>query len=428
MNLNSFFIKLFYLTFIGLCLFSSCGSSAVPERSSTPSQGILDEDTDLSEDSQWQDFGNIIVNRDLRDFIFFPAQGFLYYAAPGVGNLADHQEHVLLLSNNERQILSRAFESAYIDALIRNMSLIGILGGDQVHRWPEENPISWVQNWETQNPEPNSWGLDSMILAIHNQEISERSGQQRVFTVHGQILDFYGMGFGIGGANGNTGYGAPRGEEFFYNNSIAQRFDLGLILIDENGQGSFIPETPPSEELIIPDNIGVFSARIGNEDIQNAFLSAWKLGVDRGIESLIPDGTGQYINITGNSHLLGFSAGDQNIDGLYLQTFNNRSKVLLLVDSPGLPPHARFLDSPFLDILLATDRYNLDSGTTLRPQNIRFTGGDNFARLLMRGFAIFGVPLSDPVPQKITDNMLNEVWINTQRFSLGWLLDTGQAR
>ena len=425
MNLFSFFTKILFLILLGFCFFSSCNSTEASNRASGSSQGIMGRDLESDDDSQSMDFGNITINRDISEFIFRPSHGFLFYAAPGVGNLADHQEHVLTLDYNERISLSKAFESAYIDSMIRNQRLLGILGGDQVHAWPEENPISWVQNWETQEAMPNSWGLDSMILAIYNQEITEKSGQPRVFTVQGQILDFYGMGFGIGGANGNTGYGAPRGEEFYYNNSLAQRFDLGIIVIDENGDGSFIAEVPPSDDVIIPDNIGVFPARIGNEDIRNAFLVAWNLALDRGFGNLVPDGLGQYINILGNSHLLGFTAGETMLNGLYLQTFNNRTKVLVLVDSPGLPPHARLLSNPFLDILLVTDRYNLESGQSLRPQNIRFTGGDDFARRLMRGFAIFGIPLSDPVPQKMIDGTFNEIWVYTQRFSLGWLVDTG---
>ena len=430
MNLNSFSKNLFFTAFLGFCLFSSCRTPSGPQGpepvpSPAPSPEIPQRTPETREDSQRPDFGNIIINRDLPDFAFFPAQDFSYYAAPGVGNLAEHQEYVLILSDSQRLVLSEAFQAAYIDGLLRNQSLDGILGGDQVHFWPDNNPVSWVQNWQTSEPMPNSWGLPSIILAVHNMKITGETGQARVFTVQGPILDFYGMSLGIGGANGNTGYGSPRGEEFFYNNGIAQRFDLGVIIIDESGTGRFIPEVPPSEDAGTPDYIGIFPEETGNDEIQKAFLGAWMLSLDRNIsgssQAMIPDGPGQYIAVTGGSRLLGFPAEDQGIKGLYLQTFNGREAVLLLVDSPGLPLHARFLGYPFLDILLVSEQYNIEGGETVRPQNISFNGGDDFARRLMRGLAMFGVPLSDHVPQKTGDG----IWKNAQRFSRGWIVDTG---
>jgi hypothetical protein len=222
----------------------------------------------------------------------------------------------------------------------------------------------------------------------------------RVFIVDGEILDYYGISAGLNGANGDMGYGSPRGEKFFYNgndgtNGIAQRFDHGLIVIGGEGRGSFLPGEPPSLSRDPPPELGVFPNAPENGKVREAFLTAWKMALDRTIE-MVPDGPGQYLS--------GFprdqdSPGAGNLEGLYIQTFNRRGVLLILPESPGLPRHVRFLGPPFLGGFVSSE------------------GGD-FVPQLMEGIAVYGFPLTDPLPYKAGED---SAWQETQRFSRGWL-------
>jgi hypothetical protein len=52
---------------------------------------------------------------------------------------------------------------------------------------------------------------------------------------------------------------------------------------------------------------------------------------------------------------------------------------------------------------------------------LKYGGGDSFARRLMEGIARYGFPLTDPLPQKV-----DSLWQETQRFSGGWLRAANQ--
>jgi hypothetical protein len=239
--------------------------------------------------------------------------------------------------------------------------------------------------------------------------------QDRVFTIQGEVLDHYGRSAGVNGANGDRGYGSPRGEEFFYNGSVAQRFELGLIIAGAQGKGSFLPGSPPSEGLIPPPEVGTFTPvpQTYSNKIRDAFLTAWKMALDRNIEAMVPDGSGIYLSFSGDPWGI-----PGTVKGLYIQTFNNRTSLLALPDTLGIPLHARFITSPFLDILLFSEEYPLP-GNVLRPLEPSYSGGDRFTRRLMEGFALYGLPLSDPMPRRSGGDPA--VWQEAQRFTRGWI-------
>jgi hypothetical protein len=320
--------------------------------------------------------------------VFIPADPPPLVPAPGVGIISRGAS----LNGEARAVLQDTFRAAYLDGLLKGLPLAGVLGGDEVHGWPDANPSGWVQNWRGARPVPNSWGIPSLILAIQGVESARE--MNRVFIVDGEILDYYGTSAGLNGANGDIGYGSPRGEIFLYNKGIAQRFDFGLIVIDEQGQGSFLPEEPPSLNQEPPPELGIFPEAPDGK-IREAFLAAWKMALDRTIE-MVPDGPGQYLS--------GFSRNPDspaagNLEGLYIQTFNRRGALLILPEAPGLPRHVRFLGPPFLDAFVSPE-------------------GNDFTQRIMRGIALYGFPLTDPLPYRADKD---SAWQEAQRFSRGWL-------
>jgi len=358
---------------------------------------------------------------------FLPADFPSLEIPPGLGLITmDRRDRAASLNEREKAALSLSFRAAYIDGLLREAPLAGILGGDLVHGWSANNPNDWVQNWRTSAPEANSWGIPQLILAVRGGETSG----ERVFMVQGKILDHYGKSAGRNNANGNAGYGSPRGYEFLYKGKLAQRFDFGLITVDGEGKGAFLPEAPPSLELneaadIEVNPIGAFvyvpSAAAVGADIRSAFVTAWKMALDRGVETMTCDGSGQYLLFVNDAWDL---SGVEALKGLYIQTFNRRTIALVLPDSPLLPPYPRFIASPFLEVLLAPSR-PVSGAETLKPLDIKFSGGDDFSRALMRGLALYGIPLTDPMPAAEGAEAAEEgkaaVWREFQRFSRGWL-------
>jgi hypothetical protein len=325
--------------------------------------------------------GDFLFPLEPVDLVFIPADPPALVYAPGVGTIIrETRVPGAPLTSEARVMLQNSFRAAYVDGLLRGLPLAGVLGGDQVHGWPDTNPLGWVQNWRSARPVFNSWGIPSLILAVQGVEASRQRTQSRVFIVDGEILNYYGISAGLNGANGNLGYGSPRGEKFFYNNnsnnSIAQRFDFGLIVIDQEGTGSFLPEEPPSGGLEPPPELGLFPELPLNENIRDAFLTAWKMAQDRNVEAMVPDGPGQYLSGFSGDPVFS-DAGE--LGGLYVQTFNGRSALLILPEAPGVPLHARFLGSPFLDAFITRE-------------------GEDFVRQLMGGISVYGFPLTDPMP------------------------------
>jgi hypothetical protein len=383
-----------------------------------PPAGISAPDTEGLGRADWESAqGDSLEHPGPNDLNYTSASMPALSAAPGVGVVTmERRDRGSALSASEREALADSFKSAYVDGILRGQPITGVLGGDQVHGWPENSPSGWVQNWQTSEPKNNSWGIPSIILAVQSIEILTEMAQDRVFMVQGGVLDYYGKSSGIGGANGDRGYGSPRGEEFYYNGSIAQRFEQGLILVDWEGKGSFFPEPPPSDGLEAPDAVGAFSSfpPSYHDAVRDAFLTAWKMALDRNIETMVPDGKGIYLPFSNNPW--GIPGGA--VRGLYIQTFNKRTCLLVLPDTLALPRHARFITAPFLDALLFPDD-PLPGSEGLEGLNINFSGGDEFFKRFMRGIALYGLPLSDPLPKRQDDP--SRPWLETQRFSRGWL-------
>jgi hypothetical protein len=412
---------LFLLFFAGAFLSFSCKGSPPPIEITQP--------VGESPEPEWEGAQSDNLEHPGPNDLYFTA-AFVpsLSAAPGVGNVTkERRDRGSALEANERGALSDSFKASYIDGILRGQPITGVLGGDQVHGWPENSPSGWVQNWQTSEPKPNSWGIPSIILAVQSIEILTEMAQDRVFMVQGGVLDYYGKSLGLGGANGDRGYGSPRGEEFYYNGSIAQRFEQGLIVVDWQGTGAFLPGPPPSDGLEAPSEVGVFSPSPSSytNTVRDAFLTAWKMALDRNIEAMVPDGEGIYISFSNDP----WGIPGNTVKGLYIQTFNKRACLLALPDTPALPRHARFIASPFLDALLFPDDYPLPGGEGLEALGIHFPGGgadthnadaqSAFANRLMKGLALYGLPLSDPLPRRQDDP--SKPWQEAQRFSRGWL-------
>jgi hypothetical protein len=420
-KLFSLILSLFFLPGCVFLQFSCAGKPAAVEIEERAETAKLDEDV-----PDWAgETLDTFEHPQPGDLIFIASSLPSLSAAPGVGNITrESRDRGSRLNTTEKEALSASFRSAYIDSILRGQPLMGVLGGDLVHSWPENDPSGWVQNWQTSDAKPNSWGIPSLILAVQNMEIEREMAQNRVFTVQGGVLDFYGKSAGVGGANGDMGYGSPRGEEFFYNGSTAQRFDLGIIIAGGNGKGAFVQEAPPSEGIIPPPEVGVFSSppQSYNQGIRDAFLTAWKMALDRNIEAMIPDGPGVYAPFSNDP--FGFPAPAE-AHGVYIQTFNGRTALLVLIDTAALPLHARFIMQPFLDVLLNPDDYSLPGSEGIVPLNVDSSGGDAFTRRLLKGFALYGLPLTDPLPGGPgRDSAYRE---EAQRFTRGWLAGSAKA-
>ena len=424
------------------CAGSPAGSpTGSPAGASRPESSEAAAPESTAETSVGPEAGNDYIPPP--DTALFPEMAFVpagfpsLETPPGVGVItADKRDKAGTLNEREKADLSESYRSAYIDGLFRTFPLAGVLGGDMVHGWPDKNPSGWVQNWRTSAPQANSWGIPALVLAIRglraeretaaNPESRFPSGG-RVFIVRGKLLDHYGKSAGIKGANGDMGYGSPRGYEFLYEGKLAQRFDLGLITVDREGKGVFLPEDPPSLENTPPSDLGVFAdAPASGRDVRSAYITAWMMALDRGIEPMESDGPGQYLSFTEGSWDF---PGTESLKGLYIQSFDRRTILLVLPDSSPLPPYPRFIASPFLDVLLSTTKHSLAGGEDLKPLDIKFSGGDEFSRALMKGLALYGIPLTDPVPvteaaKSGPDNGeegAQESQWEIQRFSRGWI-------
>ena len=146
-------------------------------------------------------------------------------------------------------------------------------------------------------------------------------------------------------------------------------------------------------------------------------MESWNIALDRGMGTMIPDSRGYYIEFSRDSFFL--SAGNvpdkESVQGIYIQSFNNQSVVLVLPDSSLLPPFPRLITSPFLEVLLGASGFFIAGGENLTPQNIIYSGGNEFTRELMKGFSMYGIPLSDPVPEV-------PAMREAQRYSKGWMI------
>jgi hypothetical protein len=362
--------------------------------------------------------------------------------APGLGLVAGgERDPGGSLAQGDPGLLSDSFRSAYAEGILRGTPLAGVLGGDLVHGWPQEAPVTWVQNWRGSTGRNNSWGMPNLILAVRGLS------HDRVFLVQGLVLDVYGMSGGIGGANGAAGYGAPCGEEFLLEGRAAQRFDRGLITFTEAGKPLFIPGDAPSLAAAIPDNVGVLSSGGNNAQVLKNFQTAWRAELDSGLAPLEPDTPVIVISFADSPWALPVEVSGKNsapgetaaftgqetekttitITNIYYQPFGGGKTLFIMVDgfiehSRGnltLPLYPRILGSPFLEALLNAGSGRSDGADTLNPVPIppAFEGKKDLTRLLLEGIALYGIPLSDALPWHEGGKTLE-----AQRFSQGWLV------
>ena len=314
------------------------------------------------------------------DLEFQPGPFSLPAAAPGVGSITREQEDPLTkLTEDEKRAVTESFRSAYSGGLLRGLSLEGTLGGDLVHSWPPEEPLSLAQNWRSQETAPNSWGIPSLVLAIRG------AGSGDVRILQGGILDRYGKSGGKGRANGVAGYGAPLGEEFPYRDGVAQWFEHGLIRADAAGRTFFEEAEPPELPRTTAGHYPGDDGSIGEH-----FQRAWLRGTYSNLPPLMADDPVRRLDIPAGETL---PAGT-----LYMQTFNRGSVLLLLPQVPDLPFQTRIVAGPFLDAFLSE-------------------GPDaDLAGRLFHGLARYGLPLTDAYPAPTAG-----AWRETQRFTNGTL-------
>jgi hypothetical protein len=407
----------------------SCAGS---EPKNTEPQNIPAQETTVSGDipsGKEQEQPEPAVRQDANiivpNLVFIPAGMVLSPVPAGTGNLTrDQRDQAVALSGAQRSGLSAAFRFAYVEGIFRGVPLNGVLGGDLVHSWPSSGPTAWVQNWRSAENRPNSWGLPSLILAIR------ALSQNRVFIVHGGIMDEYGKSAGINGANGAAGYGFPRGHEFFHNGGAAQRFDFGLITVDENGKGAFFPEEAPSSLEDPPLAVGAFpgTGLHQDEQVPDIFRSAWNIAGDRNLPAMVPDGPVIYLDFSDSPWLITDGPETQpeqavSIGGIYYQSFDEGKSLLILgiapADRPALPPYARYLASSFLELLLSPPEIRPAGAESLTRDTLNAAGGDAFSRTLLRGLSLYGFPLTDPLPMKTGTGAAP--YREAQRFSKGWI-------
>jgi hypothetical protein len=323
-----------------------------------------------------------------RGITFRPEAATLPASPSGIGSVSS--DLAARLSPRAGLSIEASFKDAYLDAVFRGDALEGVLGGDRVHGWPSTRPAAYAQNWRSSTPEPNSWGLNALVLAVHPLE------GDRAFVVRGAVLDFYGQGKGVGSANGIAGYGAPLSDEFPYAGGVAQRFELGLIAIASDGSATFLAEKPGSLSASPGESVGSLTAAssdgLSAESVAAAFRSSWTAAVDRGLPHAEADGPVQSVSLPAIAEQ-GSDPGSEGpkesvrVVSALVQTYGDSAWALVLPVGKGLGTRARLLAPPFLDRVLSEGSWEA-------------------------AFAAYGVPLSDPFP-----------WGGriAQRFSAGWM-------
>ena len=349
---------------------------------------------------------------------------------PGIGlPTADRNDPVAALSTAQRTALTAAFRDAFTLALLHDDPPAGVLGGDKIHRWPGKDVPSLVQNWRTLREAPNSWGLPNLVLAI------QRNAAGRVHLVRGRILDQFGKGGGVGGANGISGYGAPLGNEFPHPEGIAQRFDLGLIVADREGATRFMLEEPPSRIFPPPDGVGrlpeggveaaaattaaaaaattataaaatttaavatAVSAAVTVEVLEE-FRRLWQIAVDSDYAPEAPDGPVRMLDASPWTAPASGSGAESGIPPLkpqyiFVQSYGSASWAMVYAPLSGLPRQARLMGQPFLEILLSAPTRLLPNVPGEPPGALAGKRTASADEGWITGFLAYGFPLGD---------------------------------
>jgi hypothetical protein len=317
--------------------------------------------------------------------------------------------------------LGRLFREAYREALAREMPLLGILGMDEAHLWPEKSRLSWVQNWRASSSSfNNSWGITGLVLAVLN------ATGDKVFTVSGDILDMYGKSLGTGGENGVAGYGAPVTDVFFIKFTDrtlpvqAQRFDKGLVYVDVTGKSFFIAAPAPSSLIEKDEAAGFYPADHGElrQKIKVTFEKAYRGLIDRHERAIKADGPVQYLDFGGGTWLVETDEGAVSLSGLYVQHYDGGEfaavlPVLAENEDDGetgifsLLRDARTIAPPFSAIVNGNIR--LPGAREITPHPLDEQGKKS---VFLKSLALYGIPL--------TDSFVNiETMTLSQRFSKG---------
>jgi hypothetical protein len=311
-----------------------------------------------------------------------------------------------------RELVEKAFNEAYVEALFRGLPLTGVLGGDRVHPWPPNAPVGIVQNWNSALKKPNSWGIPGLVLALSP---ADQSGY--VFVLSGAVLDQYGRSAGLGGANGAVGYGLPLGDVFFENGAAVQVFTRGTIRIAGTGS-SFFPGTDHWTQQEAED--GDWMGDKLSPEIAAAFLRAWN-SAPQLRERLSADGAVMRLSFSKPWTIEG-EGENFSLDGLYLVTFDEGRFVLVLADAAGFPLRARFIGAPFLNALLRSGE-RLEGAEDLSPSESLPVSPNPYVKALLDGFSLYGIPLSDSLPQALEAPQESEApFREAQRFSRGWMI------
>ena len=322
-------------------------------------------------------------------------------------------------------LLEKAFHEAYIQTLLQGIDLAGTMGSDYVDAWPRNEPLSWSQNWihseGSQEFVQNSWGMPNLVLALgkYNSNSGGEISNTMIFTVSGQFLELYGRSAGYNRANGVVGYGYPLEDAYVLQGTAVQRFNRGRMIIDAEGSRfsfQFDAMNSMLENLNPEEKNRQFSGNNIPEEVSNAFAHSWAFIFSE------QDGEsdGPVIRVAFSRPWILYAGEEQiTINGFYYKSYNRGKDILVLTDSPQLPCRAYYLGGSILQLILSRRRL---PGILLERPLGGITGSSGFGRSLAEGFAIYGPPLSNPLPRFNEGGESSEpLFLETQRFARGWI-------
>jgi hypothetical protein len=317
--------------------------------------------------------------------------------------------------------LSGLFRAAYREALMREMPLLGALGMDEAHLWPEKSRLTWVQNWRSASRFLNDpWGIAGLTLAVLN------TAGDKVFTVSGDILNMYGNSSGLGGENGVTGYGPPLTDVFFIKFTdmtlpvYAQRFYNGLIYVDGMGKSVFTAGEAPSNLIKSDETVGFYPPDDAElrKKLKFTFEKAYRGIIDRYERPVKAGGPVEYLDFGGAAWLIETEEGAVSIAGLYVQQYDGGEFAVVLPVLAGgedvaedsvfwFLKDAHTIAPPFSAIINGSVRLPGALGITPHP-----LAGHGKTLEFLKSLALYGIPL--------TDSFVNiETMVFSQRFSNG---------
>jgi hypothetical protein len=354
------------------------------------------------------------ITKDIDGISFEPGEITSLFVPPEAGVISERDAE-----NPDAGGISGLFTDAYRQALIREIPLKGVLSMDRVHRWPENESLTWAQNWVSDDARPNSWGIPGLVLAVLNVKTG------KVFTVRDGILDMYGKSLGLDGANGVMGYGSPLSDVFFmelpdYSSPIyAQRFDNGVIYVDETGKSAFIPGKAPSTSIDDDEMTGFYStddAELRGK-IKKSFKRAYNNLALRYEGAIKASGPVEYLDFDGNTWTIEAGESVLSLTGVYVQYYNEGVFAAALPDfstgdggdADAFPffGEARIIGPPFSQVIFGGIRLPSAEDLALYPL-------EEYAYIspLLKGFALYGIPLTDSFVSV-------ETGMSVQRFSRG---------